>query len=270
MLGFYTSTLYARWWKIRDIEGVVIGRINDLAPQIAALVRDNNNNPKKCDKNEVKEEEDNEDDTAVIVDKDSNRSTASKNDDYIDANDVRLNLVRWLNLAHALTVGELYEKKPNAFSSLEKLVDYGLLTDREYDYMVNTTRSRYVAPFEWFLDLVQELKDKGQCGISEATLIIFSQNITRIRGSLADLYMYRNVPVPLSYRQLVNFTVRVYMMVIAAAGGFANLRVSDRQGTVLVDPSIMWFLLSFVFEYFLFVGWLSIADVSLRIPPSLQ
>jgi predicted membrane chloride channel (bestrophin family) len=41
MLGFYTSTIYGRWWAIRDVEGVVIGRINDLAPHIAGLIRDN-------------------------------------------------------------------------------------------------------------------------------------------------------------------------------------------------------------------------------------
>jgi hypothetical protein len=41
MLGFYTSTIYNRWWKVRDVEGVVvIGRVNDLAVQIAALVQD--------------------------------------------------------------------------------------------------------------------------------------------------------------------------------------------------------------------------------------
>jgi predicted membrane chloride channel (bestrophin family) len=38
MLGFYTSTTYTRWWEVRAVEGVVIGRVNDLAAQIAALV----------------------------------------------------------------------------------------------------------------------------------------------------------------------------------------------------------------------------------------
>jgi len=136
---------------------------------------------------------------------------------------------------------------------------YGMMSDSELDYMKHTSRSRYVAPFVWFLNLVQELKDKHYCEIKEATIIIFCDNITRIRGSLADLYMYRNVPIPLSYRQLVNWTVRTYMVIFAIAGALGSILTDDGNLGGLT-PSVFFLLVPFAFEYFMFVGWLSLAD----------
>eukprot|EP00565_Helicotheca_tamesis_P007237 CAMPEP_0185741032 /NCGR_PEP_ID=MMETSP1171-20130828/38739_1 /TAXON_ID=374046 /ORGANISM="Helicotheca tamensis, Strain CCMP826" /LENGTH=544 /DNA_ID=CAMNT_0028412969 /DNA_START=63 /DNA_END=1697 /DNA_ORIENTATION=+ len=357
MLGFYTSTHYGRWWKVRDIEGVVIGRINDLAVQIAGFIRDNppsNNAPplegqakNASIKEDLEEDQVDVDDavenfitddanneqtsksTTTIVDandvrltlvrwlnlahaltvgelyekkpigrindlavqiaglirdnpiaepwKDQAKKAFQKEDleedqvdiddsvdesttTVVDANDVRLTLVRWLNLAHALTVGELYEKKPNEFTSLKHIRDFGLLTDLEYDYMDRFPRSRYAAPFVWFLDLLHDLKDKGQCGVSFDTIIVFSSNITKIRGSLADLSMYRNVPVPLSYRQLVNFTVRAYLFIVAVAGGLSAFEHDRASETFEISSSMCWVVLPFFFEYFIFVGWLTVSD----------
>uniref|UniRef100_A0A7S2I0S7 Bestrophin homolog n=1 Tax=Helicotheca tamesis TaxID=374047 RepID=A0A7S2I0S7_9STRA len=272
MLGFYTSTHYGRWWKVRDIEGVVIGRINDLAVQIAGFIRDNppsNNAPplegqaKNASIKEDLEEDQVDVDDAVenfITDDANNEQTSKSTTTIVDANDVRLTLVRWLNLAHALTVGELYEKKPNEFTSLKHIRDFGLLTDLEYDYMDRFPRSRYAAPFVWFLDLLHDLKDKGQCGVSFDTIIVFSSNITKIRGSLADLSMYRNVPVPLSYRQLVNFTVRAYLLIVAVAGGLSAFEHDRASETFEISSSMCWVVLPFFFEYFIFVGWLTVSD----------
>jgi hypothetical protein len=128
MLGFYTSTIYGRWWAIRDVEGVVIGRINDLAPQIAGLIRDN---PPPSTVNLQ-----NHDTTQNVGGTPSSSSTVhdssstqgcgsvlpDSHDEVTDAAEVHLHLVRWLNLAHALAVGDLFEKKPNEFSSLQSLV----------------------------------------------------------------------------------------------------------------------------------------------------
>lgn len=276
MLGFYTSTLYTRWWKVRDVEGVVIGRINDLAVQIAALVRDRPMGDTKGDNEGIMSRKVSEDSlsgdqghtlglASSKTPEPPTRTDPKKSPGTLDgmgvatANEVRMNLVRWLNLAHALTVGDLYERQPNEFTSLEDLLDFGLLTPHEYEYMKTNARSRYQVPFVWFLNLLHELKDEGYCGISDGTMIIFCENCTRIRGSLADLYMYRNVPVPLSYRQLVNWTVRGYMVIFAVAGALGSILTDDGNLGGLTT-SVFFLLVPFAFEYFMFVGWLSLAD----------
>jgi len=274
MLGFYTSILYTRWWEIRVLEGVVIGRINDIAPQIAAFIRDGPLYEKeKSDEAGKSKEEPLFERTPIETsfnDEGANNIkvspfSASKGQERMysctGAQEIRMHLVRWLNLAHALAVGDLYEKKPNEFASLEHLKDCGLLNDKEYTYMLNNSRSRYVAPFVWFLNLVNELKDRGECGVDGHTIFILSSNITRIRGSLADLYMYRNVPVPLAYRQLVNITVRSYMLLVILR--WMALIVNDADGTWdtdYVEGHIFWAVLPFTFEYFVFVGWITLAD----------
>jgi hypothetical protein len=251
----------------------VIGRINDIAPQIAGFIRDGPLYQKgKCDDSGKYKEETFENtpmETAFSDEGPTNikvsSSSASKGQERMysctGAQEIRMHLVRWLNLAHALAVGDLYEKKPNEFTSLEHLQECGLLNDKEYVYMLNNSRSRYVAPFVWFLNLVHELKGRGECGVDGHTIFILSSNITRIRGSLADLYMYRNVPVPLAYRQLVNITVRTYMILLILR--WMALIVHDADGVWdadFVEAHIFWAILPFTFEYFVFVGWLTLAD----------
>lgn len=256
MLGFYTSALFNRWWQVRTLEGVVIGRINDLSVQIAALVRD------KPIGNDTKDDTQNNDKSSS----DKSSKTARKSIESPDgigitsAAEVRMNLVRWLNLAHALAVGDLYEKRPQLFSSLDDLLSYGLLSQQEYEYLDSHSRSRYQAPFVWFLNLLDELKDKNYCGITDGTLIIICGNVTRIRGSMADLFMFRNVPVPLSYRQLVNWTVRVYLVMFAIAGAVGSILHDDGSSLGGLTPSVFYLLVPFSFEFFMFVGWLSLAD----------
>lgn len=314
MLGFYTSTLCTRWWNLRDKEGMAIGRINDIAVQIAAHIRDNNDvtsyhnsvidsvfdirMPRKNTKVSFYDErrvaaasmaasnmngmrmetvdEGANEETSVetsgergsqqevknIVSDDEEDVFAGKivNPKRADAKLVRQTLVRWVNLAHAIAVGELYEKKPNEFSSLDSLRRCGLLTDEELIRLERTGTSRYVAPFVWFLDLLQTLRETNQCGVNDITILIMSPNITTIRGALADLYMYRNVPIPLSYRQLVNFTVRAYMLINGVTGWFSVINDPKPDQDVMMSSWIYFFVLSFGFEYFLFVGWLSLAD----------
>jgi len=138
-------------------------------------------------------------------------------------------------------------------------VDFGLLTTKEYDYMKRTSRTRYNAPFVWFLNLVHELKDNGYSGISDGTLIIFCENVTKIRSAFVDLYMYHDIPVPLAYRQLVNWTVRTYMVIFAVAGALGSIMTDDGNLGGLT-PSVFFLLIPFAFEYFMFIGWLSLAD----------
>jgi hypothetical protein len=88
----------------------------------------------------------------------------------------------------------------------------------------------------------------------------FASNVTRIRGALAgSVHVSHNVPVPLSYRQLVNWTVRLYIVLFALSSALGNVVVDDGNIGGLTT-SVFYLLIPFVFEYFMFVGWLSLAD----------
>eukprot|EP00978_Attheya_sp_CCMP212_P017326 scaffold46102_cov55-Attheya_sp.AAC.1 len=73
--------------------------------------------------------------------------------------------------------------------------------------------------------------------------------------------MYRNVPVPLAYRQLVNITVRSYMLLVILRWMALIVNAEDTAwDTDYVEEQIFWAVLPFSFEYFVFVGWLTLAD----------
>jgi predicted membrane chloride channel (bestrophin family) len=46
-LGFFLSTSYARWWKLRDLSGVVVGRTVDTMVMICTYL--NGDDQKACD-----------------------------------------------------------------------------------------------------------------------------------------------------------------------------------------------------------------------------
>jgi len=221
MLGFYSTTLYNRWWTVREKEAVVMGRIHDISVQISGLIRDENDSEK--------------------------------------AAEVRSNLLRWVNLSHAIAIGEVYEKQPNCFGTLERLRGMGLATNAEHNLLSEQPRSHYLAPFVWFTNLVGELKGKGLYGIDIATTQVLADNITQIRGNLAYLYLYRDIQVPLIYREQVNFTVRFYMLIVFFSSIAREVAAEDNDTSEL-SKRAFWVILSFSFEYFLFVGWLSLAD----------
>lgn len=61
------------------------------------------------------------------------------------------------------------------------------------------------------------------------------------------------------YWQLVNWTVRLYIVLFAVASTLGNVVVDDGNIGGLTT-SVFYLLIPFVFEYFMFVGWLSLAD----------
>lgn len=172
MLGFYTGTMFGRWWSVRMMEGSVQGAIANISMAVPTMIR----KPK---------------------------------DETVNVRNIKMQLVRWVNLSHALQVGEVYERKPNEFSSLEKLREIGLVTEPDYEWFQEHEESRYVAPLVWFEDLLMELRKKEMCGVTDITVKILWENVSAIRGGLGGLGLYADHPVPLSYRQLVQVTVRV-------------------------------------------------------------
>jgi hypothetical protein len=56
------------------------------------------------------------------------------------------------------------------------------------------------------MDLLDELKRKKLLNVDDGISNALAGNIIQVRCSLEDLYMHRNTPIPLCYRQLVNVT----------------------------------------------------------------
>jgi len=214
MLGFYTSTMYGRWTAVRNKEGEALRKINDIALRIAWKVKEGHarsmeqNGSKDKDTNDEGHQRLSNGSVHVNVSHDENASkdkdTNNESQQRLSSRSVRTNLVRLINLAHAIVVGDLFEKRDNQFSSLEKLLDYGFATKKEYEFLkAQKTDCRFHAPLVWFQETISGLVENEFVG-----------PIIDIRAALADLYMFRNEPVPLIYRQMVNVAVRLYMIML--------------------------------------------------------
>jgi hypothetical protein len=177
----------------------------------------------------------------------------------MDVVSVRLKLIRWLNLSHALVVGDLYEMRHNAFASLDNLVDYGLATERECAILKRQdSRYKYVAPFLWFMDILEDLRKKELYGVDAGAENTLAAGVVEIRRQLADLYALKYIPIPLSYKQLTNMTVRIYMVILLVAA--VLFEKSDEYSYGRTSRGTFWIIMVYAFEYFLFVGWLTVAD----------
>jgi len=250
MLGFYTGTMYNRWWRVRNIENEIMNGIHDMAIQVAGLV------PARASGGADNGAKDNDDAAAAATAaKDTNA-----NEEDMTPHEIRSTLVRWVNLGHAIAVGQLFELQPNAFTDLSNLVTMGLMTELELESMQQQGPGvcRYV-PFVWAYDLVNALVAKSR--LPQGALVVTNNSMSRIRGSMQTLQMYRSTPVPLAYRQLVNITVRFYMIILAFNEGIDALTFASEENQGFdYYRTIFWMTMPFAFEYFLFVGWLTIAD----------
>lgn len=176
MLGFYSMQNFNRWREVRNVEGNAMGNINDLALQIAWRLRGERSAADSKARPETSPEEK----------KDSGPETPRN--DIANVTGVRLKLIRWLNLSHALVVGDVYDGK-NEFAFLENLVKYGLATKEECAFLKSfDSRYKYVAPYLWFIDLVESLERKELYGVNEGTVNLMASGIVGVRRMLADLH----------------------------------------------------------------------------------
>jgi len=108
-------------------------------------------------------------------------------------------------------------------------------------------------------DLLDELKENDESlGIDDAYINNLLGKVFEVRNELEVLYSIHEKPVPLLYRQLTNMSIRSYM-VILIVHAILHEHTSDASLGYLTRGSF-WFILVFAFEYFLFVGWLTVAD----------
>lgn len=250
MLGFYTMQAFNRWREARKIEGDVMGTINDLSLQISWRLREETFESEVLD--DVNQEQDKREQAPKLQHTKSNDSNA-------EVINIRLKLIRWLNLSHFMVVGDVYETKCNPFASLDNLIKYGLATPREARFLgKQESRYKYVAPLIWFIRLLESLRQNELHGVDDGTVNTLSAGAVQIRRLLADLYGVKDVPIPLSYRQLTNLTVRFYMLILLIAGILVEISQDSLYGSL--STGSFWILMVYTFELLLFVGWLTVAD----------
>jgi predicted membrane chloride channel (bestrophin family) len=318
MLGFYTVTLYNRWWSVRGKMQAVSSSIKDIALQLAMTraVEQYENQNEQVNSGQTEK-------SPLIIEKSSSTLSTPMLPNKADlstpdrpkkrtilsptptkstiqfrntARHVRLTMVRWVNLAHALAVRDLFEQYPNEFSTMERLQNLGLITDEEinhlqsslpspYDRYGQSTRFKrrdphrqYDIPIAWVYEWMYQLDQSDRFSLAPILLSILNASLVNIRENLDALFMYRDTPVPLFYRQLVTLTIRLYMIIFLVGDGIMALQnvvdlameevvVTDIDGQTTVvniygEPDISaliktayYMLIPFSFEYFVFVGY---------------
>jgi len=269
MLGFYIKANFYRWNDVKSLEGNVIESINSAAMQLTWTIK-----PKKTNtcNNSDTDADATKDEDSVFKENDESynmrESTTSTGNQHrtCDANSARIQLVRWLNLSHAIVIGELYEGTPSPFSPVDKLIDTGLATKAELMFLKKVNSPcKYAAPLFWFRDFMAKLRDEELFGVDDECFNQVAPHILNLRNSLEKLYRARDGPIPLVYKQLVNITVRSYMFILlvdAVLVEISRLEVYEDGETVYLSTSGTFStILMYAFEYFLFVGWLLVADL---------
>lgn len=132
MLGFYSKLNLSRWTSAVETQAKVEVEIHNLALRIARKFRSRSSvSGRGREANE------------------GNRDNASQSIDVVTP---RTKLVRWLNLSHAIVIKDVCQMRTNRFSSLEKIAEFGLVTEVERDFLATLgPHEQHIAPFVWFL-----------------------------------------------------------------------------------------------------------------------
>jgi len=209
------GTMYSRWWEMRRLIGVVIGRTQDTTIMVATYIQGDQSGELKCD------------------------------------------LVRYLNLAHALMYIQARGKHGSEpLFTLEELKCAELITPSELE----TLRSHegvaalHSVAYMWFLQLWLEAVQEGlvHSSVASTTHKAVQENVSLMRGAGAEVFMYQSTPPPIGYFRVLYMLLNVSLL-IAPLGVYASLldrnaggRESGKWMVVPVVFVITFFLLSFI------------------------
>uniref|UniRef100_A0A7S0ZHQ0 Bestrophin homolog n=1 Tax=Timspurckia oligopyrenoides TaxID=708627 RepID=A0A7S0ZHQ0_9RHOD len=244
VMGFYTFQVYNRWWTVRLNLNELSATIVDFALRLHSI------------------------------------ATAQPGEEPSDVSLFTLKLVRWLNLSYGLVVRQLYFKSEMVYSSFDSMQDAGLMkpeervvlerlktkeTGMKFDKL-STRRSsnpmmdsEVPLPVAWCLKALREcVWAGGRYGINASVVTVLEDNCSRIRRIVGVLYTYKNTPMPLGYRQLVNLSVRLYAFALVILAG--NLSTAATGVVTQVTWENMYDLIFVSLDYLIYVGWLAVAE----------
>mmetsp|Transcript_26062 Transcript_26062/g.42364 ORF Transcript_26062/g.42364 Transcript_26062/m.42364 type:complete len:292 (+) Transcript_26062:278-1153(+) len=188
MLGFYTATCFGRFTKVQQMEGNIQRIINKTSLRILYKTKEGSNDVFTSD----------------------------------EIRNIRTELVRLINLSHALAIRQVYEgtsKGGDQSLTYGSLLASGLLTEKERAWFIDNERSdlrviEYVAPLAWFQDNINSLVKKEAFQFNPFTVEEFGSTILALQEALDDLVFSVAEPVPLIYTQLVQIVVRLYLVLL--------------------------------------------------------
>lgn len=241
MLGFFTTTAYGRWSEVRAAQGNFSARVADLAAQIATNIRDTAEREPRGERSSTvgptKNAVDGGDDGSVAAAAaDAGNGGASPPAPPLPGRAVRDTLLRWIDASHAILVMTTYEGKHHALSTPKMLECWGLLTkeerialegpggpleqmeiDGDSEGRLRAPAAAFTYPLVWVSSLVHRLCMDGTFGADGFFELSFDDVMGNARGAGFTLQRLRATPVPLAYVQLVNLTVRLYVIIVALA-----------------------------------------------------
>lgn len=220
-LGFYVTQSFDRWWN----NWLNIPWIDPAAQAITAAVRVPKNKKKGDDSEE----------NALLI---------------------RRTLVRYLNLASALTFQTVSERVGSEYKGIESLKKIGLLTENEAREILNTQFDTHVyfIPITWTVNLLSKAHEDGY--VNERMHEMCMKRTEQFRAWCGNLLAYKWVPIPLIYTQVITVAVYFYFLVELVGGQFLDPK-QDYPGHRLdwgipVFDTIMFVIL---------VGWLKAAEL---------
>eukprot|EP00741_Cyanophora_paradoxa_P022797 tig00021517_g22018.t1 len=120
----------------------------------------------------------------------------------------RREVVRLLNLAHALIYKQAYRQ-----DDMTDLEERGLLLPEEHEHLRGMP-SRATVAYGWIGHALRQIAAGGHLVFPEHTLPVLLNDLTLMRGSASDLFMYMATLLPYSYIHLVILVVRLHLMLL--------------------------------------------------------
>eukprot|EP00741_Cyanophora_paradoxa_P007031 tig00001071_g6803.t1 len=197
LLGTFLNTVFNRWWSIRQLLQVVIGRTNDTALMAASYI------------------------------------VGRTEEEEALAQRIREELVRYLNLAHALVY-----KQARADESYEDLLDAELITEREADTLKGLV-GQPACVYTWAASLLREADARGLIYDGAMMLPTMQQNISLMRGSAADVFMFLDTQIPV-YLMAAMTRVHIFLTMLYTTTLLGNAFDSRRALKIVFAFIFQW------------------------------
>ncbi|CAJ0933165.1 unnamed protein product, partial [Mesorhabditis belari] len=177
---------------------------------------------------------------------------------------VRHRIARYLNLTCALAWRDVSSKIRLRFPTVRHIVDSGLLTESEYEQLMEISRTNqgcvWLTPLHWVQQIVSEIV--SETGALPAYVNNFNQELKTFRISFRRLFCHDWVCVPLVYTQVAALaTYAFFFFCLFGRQSIVEIEAKGRSGFDAVD---LRFPLFTVVQFLFFVGWFKVGQDLMR------
>ncbi|XP_076052481.1 bestrophin-3-like isoform X2 [Oratosquilla oratoria] len=171
---------------------------------------------------------------------------------------IRRTIMRYTNLAIAMTFSSVSPRIKKQFSTLNDLIDAGLLHSSEATIIKTITEKSgekgYWIPLVWAGSMVSRARKEGRISddFRMQTLLV---EINSLRSKCGDLLNYDWICIPLVYTQVV--TIAVYTFFLSSLFGRQFLDPKRGYKEHKIDFYVPVFS---VLQFLFYMGWLKVAE----------